>query len=178
MNKARAMGEEVAAMFNPKGLVPFPFENIVEDKQDLRIVYLDSIPGKVSGLIGFSQEQEKFSIIIDSTKPEKRQYFTIAHELGHYFLHAARIRESEHKILIDSEDCLDIDGMLFREDDVLSTVMEREANNFAGALLMPEARVRDVWSRLRNVDRCASVFGVSIIAMSVRLQVLGISEGS
>lgn len=177
-SEARNKGEEIAAKYNSDGVVPFPFEKIVEEVKELRILELDVMPENISGAIGFSEKINKFSILINATKPERRKYFTLAHEMGHYFLHSESIRKSPDKLYIDPDLSLDVDRMVFREDTAPSSSMEREANNFAGALLMPEAKVREAWEKLKDVQRCAELFCVSIVAMSVRLQILGLPDSS
>ncbi|MBM3664388.1 MAG: ImmA/IrrE family metallo-endopeptidase [Actinobacteria bacterium] len=53
--------------------------------------------------------------------------------------------------------------------------LEREANNFAASLLMPEAQVREVAAGGMDVDTAAERFGVSDIAMDWRYFNLGIT---
>ncbi len=167
---ARAAGEAKAAEFNPTGIVPFPFADVLKKHTDLRILLVPELPENVSGAIGFSKTDDSFSILINSNKPQSRKYFTTAHELGHFFLHRAEIVEKT--VLIDPDNTLDISGMIFRADDAPITALEQQANNFAGSLLMPEKRVREVWQKLKDIEQCAAVFGVSVVAMSVRLQIL------
>lgn len=61
-------------------------------------------------------------IFYDETKPETRKRFSIAHELGHIFLHAQAV---PHKALY------------FRESRAASDPLELEANIFASRLLAP-----------------------------------------
>lgn len=79
--------EEISKKYNPDGLSPFPYENIQKDKLDLKILRTGKLPDTVSGIIGFFPEKSGFVILVNNTKSPTRQYFTIAHELGHYFLH-------------------------------------------------------------------------------------------
>ena len=48
-------------------------------------------------------------------------------------------------------------------------MIEREANVFAAELLMPEAAVREAWSRQQDVDALARTFDVSPLALGWRL---------
>ena len=95
---------------------------------------------------------------------EVRRRFTIAHELGHVELGHLNGRE---KCLRDT-----------RESYVIGTdkLIEREANHFAAALLMPAQAVRAVVAEMRNpnIERMARLFKVSRIAMGIRLKQLGI----
>jgi hypothetical protein len=95
-----------------------------------------------------------------------RRRFTIAHELGHWCLHA---QDGEAR------------ARFCRPDDVgagasqleLGAGLEHEANRFAAALLMPEPLVRKAAVRARlSIPLLARSFGVSAAAMQVRLQSL------
>ncbi|MBI2035742.1 MAG: ImmA/IrrE family metallo-endopeptidase [Candidatus Liptonbacteria bacterium] len=163
--------EEISKKYNPEGLSPFPYENIQKDKSDLKIFRTGKLPDKVSGVIGFFQEENNFSILINNTKSPTRQYFTIAHELGHYFLHQEEIKK---EFFVDEENVLDRAGMLYRRDEATSTKLETEANNFAASLIMPAELVKKAWEKLRDVEDCAEVFNVSVEAMSIRLSRLGL----
>ena len=92
-----------------------------------------------------------------------RRRFTIAHEIGHHFLHS--------------------DGatVLCRAADVdqaeeAARLKEREANRFAAELLMPEELVREHGAREADVAELARTFDVSPIAMAYRLVNLEILE--
>lgn len=88
-----------------------------------------------------------------------RHRFTIAHELGHYFLHS-----QQGKL-----------PMVAGRDGTNRRV-EWEANWFAAAFLMPEPAFRagaDMYGR--NPLRLAGQFLVSVEAAKVRLQTLGLA---
>jgi Zn-dependent peptidase ImmA (M78 family) len=174
--EARDLGEKIAQECNPKGTVPFPFDALERRHADLHIIFAEDLPDDISGGIGYSEELQTFSILVNKNKPEKRRYFTLAHEVGHYLLHKEKVKEKKHKVFVDTDGTLDIDGMIFRADNGSTTQVEREANNFAGALLMPTERVKEAWGRLKDIAECADVFGVSNVAMSVRLQILGLTD--
>jgi Zn-dependent peptidase ImmA (M78 family) len=167
-NKAK----EIFEIYNHDDLVPFPVENILREETSLEIRYRNDLDVNLSGAILYLKEIDKFIIIINSTKAKTRQYFTIAHELGHFYLHKDLIKKDEG--FIDGENTLDNSAILFRDDQATSNEIEREANRFAAALIMPERLVKNAWRELRNVDKCADVFGVSVLAMSIRLEKLGI----
>ncbi|NKC13701.1 MAG: ImmA/IrrE family metallo-endopeptidase [Gammaproteobacteria bacterium] len=78
---------------------------------------------KESTMLGFSLYQDTCPVIfVRKQVAEARQTFTLTHELGHLLLH--------HKSAIDSE-------RDFESDDT----DEREANQFAGAFLVPDAEL-------------------------------------
>ena len=171
LSEASKMGEKVAEKFNPQTDIPFPFEKIVNRYEDLELrsgnlsdVWDDN---NLSGLILY--EKEKFLIVIERNKPENRQYFTIAHELGHYFLHKDILKEKN--MVVDG------DAILHRLDNGLTNIQESEANYFAASLLMPEKRVRKAWNFFdEDIEKCAKLFSVSLSAMSIRVDILGLKQ--
>lgn len=104
-------------------------------------------------------ENGEWNITVNSLHHPNRQRFTLAHELAHFLLHAGYSEEF-------------IDKKLFRDNS--SNSMERQANSFAGALLMPEDDfrkfVRSVSSSIGNI---AEHFGVSPMAVRMRARELG-----
>jgi Zn-dependent peptidase ImmA (M78 family) len=166
------LAEDLAKQFNPGSIAPFPYENVVAAYPDLEIHYTDIEDDTVSGVTLF--EKDKYTILINSTKPETRQHFTLGHELGHYFLHKDLL--SSEKGIVDKDVWLDVPNMLYRADDTGGTRIETEANNFAASLLMPEDLVRRAWEAFGSIEECARIFKVSAVAMSIRLTRLGLVQ--
>ncbi len=166
----RALAEEYALKYNPKHLAPFPYENVITEHTDLRVYFTTLDDDAVSGAILFKDGQ--YNILINNSKPEARQHFTLAHELGHYFLHGEELR-GEHAI-IDGDDTLDGPRILYRSDDNKAQRLEIEANNFAASLIMPADLVRRAWDATHSIQECARIFSVSPVAMSIRLTRLGL----
>lgn len=165
------MAEKIANQYNPEGFSPFPFEKIQGDKKDLSIFINDQMGDDISGAIMFDAENDNFSILINKNKPKTRQHFTIAHEVGHYFLHQNEIKNNP---FIDGDNNLDSGNILYRADNYPSNQLETEANNFAASLIMPEKLVRRAWNDIQDVEKCASIFNVSVSAMAIRLERLGL----
>lgn len=163
--------ERIIEKYNSEGLSPFPYERIEADRDDLKIVLIP-LNDDLSGVIEFDKNKNKFTIFINVNKSKTRQHFTIAHELGHYFLHQDIIKEEE--VIIDGENSLDGNRVLFRLDSYTSTKIETEANNFAASLIMPVGLVKNAWNTFKNVEECARIFNVSISAMSIRLEKLNL----
>lgn len=173
INSITKRAEDLAAKYNPEGYSPFPFGKIEADMKDLRILFSDKLESDVSGTIIYDKDTAAFAILVNRLKPDTRVYFTIAHELGHYFLHQEQIMQTN--IIVDGDSYLDGQKALFRSDLIEDRGrLETEANNFAAALLMPERLVRLVWPKLQNIEECAKVFKVSASAMSIRLERLNI----
>lgn len=112
-----------------------------------------------SGLL--LRKDGKALIGVNSAESATRQRFTIAHELGHFFLHRNK------DAFVDFRD--NVQG-------ALRTPREREANMFAAALLMPRRKVlADVRSLAKHgvtedeVGTLAGRYAVSEDAMRFRL---------
>lgn len=164
--------EEIRREYNPKDLSPFPYKNIEERNTNLKIYITPFHDGivDISGATLYNKETKLFTISINKTKAETRQHFTLAHELGHYFLHEEILKEDE--IIVDEDRNLDGNRMLLRRDNAEYDRIEAEANNFAASLIMPEELVKGAWGKLKSVEECAKVFNVSVSAMSIRLEKL------
>lgn len=167
LREVEQQAESLAKQYNPSGLSPFPFESIINSNSDLE-VFSVKISESVSGVITYDVSTSKYRIFMNPDKPATRQQFTLAHEIGHYFLHKDIIKSEEG--LIDVDGNLDGGNILYRLDEGESTKVEVEANRFAASLIMPKELVEKAWNELKNVEECAKVFNVSVSAMSVRLE--------
>lgn len=101
------------------------------------------------------------TIYVAEDDPYHRQAFTIAHELGHFYMH----KEREQEIFYRTESL---------QLDVQDVQEEKEANRFAAALLMPAKLVELYWEVMFNIKEMAKVFNVSQTAMAFRLKNLGL----
>lgn len=169
--------EGVRREYNPLDLSPFPYQNVLIKNSDLSINFF-SFTGelekeKLSGAITLDKrtDGEHFNISINNSHSDTRQHFTLAHELGHYFLHKDIIRKEG--IIVDTE-FFDGNRALFRQNEPQNISHEIEANCFAAALIMPSELVEKAWKELGRVEECARVFNVSVSAMSIRLERLKI----
>lgn len=166
------LAEEYARKYNPGSIAPFPYENVLAAHPDLEIHFTDLEDDLVSGVTLF--ENGIYTILVNITKPETRQHFTLGHELGHYFLHKEYLRLE--KGIVDGDSWLDSPNMLYRQDAVEKTTLELEANTFAASLLMPEDLLRRAWKAFGSIRECARIFRVSAVAMSMRLTKLGLIQ--
>jgi Zn-dependent peptidase ImmA (M78 family) len=166
------LAEEAAKKYNPGSIAPFPYENLVAAHPDLEIYFTDLEDDAVSGVSLF--ESNKYTILVNSSKPETRQHFTLGHELGHYFLHKTVLQKE--KGIIDGDAFLDGPNMLYRQDTAAKTQLELDANTFAASLLMPEDLLRRAWKAFGSIQECARIFRVSVVAMSLRLTKLGLIQ--
>ncbi len=161
MNKINDRLEEITSdilLNNDMYIVPVDVIKIANNN-DIK-VFEEELDKKVSGAIRFNEEAQKFEILVNSEEADVRKRFTIAHELGHYFLHGDVLKSK----------CVHVD-VLYRAE--LKTEDEKDADYFAGALLMNQTLLR----KLRNnntITELAEIFNVSTSAMTVRLDILGI----
>lgn len=129
-------------------------------------VYEGNLDKKISGAIIYSANDDRFDILVNREDAKVRQRFTIAHELGHYFLHRELLKKDE----------LHIDTILYREEnkkDGDAKKREQEVDYFAGALLMNRTLLENIRNE-HSIAELAEIFNVSVSAMTVRLDILGI----
>ena len=130
-------------------------KKIAED-ENIKIVYVE-LDSAVSGYLKL--ENGNWVIGVNQLHNSKRQRFTIAHELGHFYMH------KEKNILFE-------DTTFFRDSG--NSSIEFAANEFAANLLMPETRVRDaINSGIKELAELALRFDVSIAAIKYRVVSLG-----
>ena len=115
---------------------------------------------KFSGLL-FRKENGQAFIALNSDESPVRQRFTIAHELGHYFLHPNK------SSFVDFRD---------NKKNILRGPKEVQANRFAAALLMPKKFLEKDVAALaseglteEHVGFLAQKYNVSDDAMTFRL---------
>lgn len=114
------------------------------------------------------KQDNGFVIYVSPFQSAERRKFTIAHELGHLFLHMGYRINSD---LWNKQK----NATYYRTGDSL---MEYQANEFAAALLMPKKAYKEIMDQYTignevETDKIASYFGVSISAASNRGKFLG-----
>lgn len=123
-------------------------------------VVASTLPPGISGELRPSAGDE-FTISINRHDSQRRQRFTVAHELAHYLLHRDQIGSGIR------------DDVLYRSG--LSDTREAEANRLAADILMPLDQVQRKLVSYGGVatedvvSRLAVDFGVSDAAMRIRL---------
>jgi hypothetical protein len=116
--------------------------------------------------------QDGFRISLGIEPTEERRRFSVAHELGHLFLHMGYlIDEKRWKATPEY-----MDSVYYRFG---FSVEESEANEFAGAFLMPAEEFRSIVARHSASGRCdvaavAEYFRTSDQATLVRGRFLGL----
>jgi Zn-dependent peptidase ImmA (M78 family) len=121
---------------------------------------IDCPQGDILGLV--LSKGEKAAIFYKKDDTLNRQRFTIAHELAHCCLHTVEY---------------DKPHVEFRMNDSQKDQHEKEADIFAGQLLVPLKRLQEVYLKLAvpSSITLASKFAVSVNVMEARLDYLKIS---
>lgn len=111
-----------------------------------------------------------FTIYLSPFTSLLRDRFTIAHELGHLFLH---LKESQR---IDPSASMYATRYVNKEDEEAMRA-EWEANWFAAALLMPANKFSEVYKKTGgDITETADFFKVSFDAASVRANSLNLKS--
>jgi len=155
----------------------------VMDVYDIKapISDIESIVNKLGGTIEVKRDfddfcegtirksgENGFVIAVSPFQNEQRKAFTIAHELGHLFLHMG--------FMIDKELWMNQDQVVYTRFG--TSEQEYQANEFAASLLMPEKLYKEVIDSCSrdnrvNMSEVASYFNVSISAAINRGKFLG-----
>jgi len=110
------------------------------------------------------KHNDTFVILVDSSKPTTRQRFSIAHELGHLFLHLGYDNKTYWNSVSEEDSFKLRNGVSFEE---------QEANQFAAELLMPSNEFKYVAQNnlIDNVyylNDIADYFGTSVDSVNYR----------
>lgn len=162
------MAQEVIWLYDIN--IPITDIDVVVERMGGRIIEKPSINGFLDGKIK-KTGPNSFSIEVSPFQTEERRNFTIAHELGHLFLHMG------FKNNVDK----------WREQDSTpyyrngNSESEYQANEFAAAFLMPQAQYKTIMDKytegnLVNTSEVAKYFHVSIDAAANRGKWLGYLE--
>ena len=104
---------------------------------------------------------ETKTIFVNDDYPATRNLFTFAHEIGHYVLHDGSQNRFDQYHMYSSEELM----------------KERGANEFAGKLLMPQEKIKEIFGEFRgDIKKIADFFGVSQRAIEVRCFCLGLID--
>jgi len=138
---------------------PVDVEAIARDL-GIAVAYDVSLGGNVSGKIVKDERASRsgYAIYINAADNERRQRFTLAHEIAHFVLHRDLIGDGV------------VDSALYRSS--LSDEHERQANRMAADMLLPAPLVRSRYRTEKALSRISAAFNVSEDAMRIRLKEL------
>ena len=130
----------------------------IAQRKGINLKYFKPDSLELEKISGFFDPSSK-TIYVNSEDPPTRQFFTIAHELGHF--------ELEHSP--------EQFGVLYRfATPIDKNPIEQEANNFAANLLVPEDMLIKVMEKYgltaNDFIVLADIFGVSPEVMKYRLR--------
>lgn len=174
-HRARDVLEQYEKAYGYDGALPVPVDDIADTLARLRVIEtadfarVSGAPANARSFSGMLFCEPSNTIYVNAVEAERsqgRRRFTIAHELGHWYLHATH-EQGEHF----ERFCRDADLRTHRR-------AEGEANEFAAALLMPESLVTEQAAATRmNIPLLAKRFDVSFPAMRLRLITLDVLPG-
>jgi len=130
---------------------PVPVDEIAE-KEGFSVKYLKGESNNFSGLL----HRDLKAIGINADHPEVRQRFSLAHELGHYYLEHPQEEES----------------IGFSDEQQEWRICEAEANEFAGELLVPRDLLKGELKKLREQAGLEEKVQALIVIFSVSREVL------
>jgi len=165
-----ALAEEIAYQYEE----PIPLVKVAEDEL-IRIICDDYGSTTFDGLTWFEPDSDEFFIHMN-TNPSKKNTlnhlkgrFTLAHELGHYFIPAHRLG------LIKGY--LKPHGSVSFLNNLPAWQIEREADAFASTLLMPSASFKNFIKgkpfNFQLIDAIADKYKVSKSAAALRFVDMG-----
>lgn len=111
----------------------------------------------------------KFEICVPEEQSDNRKNFTVAHELGHLFLHMGYLINDDLWNNFSNSKILNREG---------NSEFELQANEFAAAFLMPRKLYKEIMDKYSDdnkvlIGKVAEYFNVSIDAASYRGKWLG-----
>lgn len=142
--------EQVGPSLDMTSLPELPWIAGVETRRDM----------PMSGITIFMPKTRRWVVTVNANEPEVRQRFSMAHELCHTII------DELGEVILPTTRWAD------HADRI-----ERFCDQFAGSLLMPKPLLRADWvDGIQVVSRLARRYGVSRMAMAVRLRQLGLID--
>jgi Zn-dependent peptidase ImmA (M78 family) len=128
------------------------------EELEIKISFREFNTEETKKIAGFFYAEEN-SICVNAEDSIPRQFFTIAHELGHKVLHEEWLKSSDYK-------------MLYRTSNQLTDPIEQEANAFAANLLIPKFMIDEYYTYGVDRDDLAKIFCVSKEFLENRIRFL------
>jgi len=167
--KTKEVLDEIAAKYSD---VPVPVVGIAND-YGLKVFETYDFADHESGSI--RKENGDFIIYLNATHSPLRKRFTLAHELGHYFMHQKELEEGQELVDGIKSPVTIRRGLQRNHISMLSSEeksIEVQANQFAAELLMPREHFLHTWEQSSSIEEIAEIFKVSVSAASIRAKEL------
>ena len=168
------------AEFGHSAVPPIPVEDIADGLLDLRILWSAIVePTGESLLAGLNPDSR--TIVFNETRRKLIEdtpglYNTVlAHEIGHWELHVDHWVDAQQPLPTFDQDY----DCLYQEAPSIQSPREAQAHKFMGILLMPSyllsEAIRGVeLTNWANLYRLRDLFQVTISALRIRLELLGV----
>lgn len=174
-NDIKRIAEEFLSQYNQDDLIPVPIEEIAEFKLHIQIVPIPQLKSvfKIDGFINSTFDQ----ITLDDevfNRFEERARFTIAHEIGHKILHEKYFKHKKFTLI---EEYIKFQETISSDNNY---ILERQANYFAGCVLVPGSRLRSEidkaiknkhkYSFLPPLEQLPELFKVSSTVIMIQIE--------
>lgn len=171
----KKIAEEFLSQNNQDNLVPVPIEEIAELNLNIQIVPIPRLKTtfKIDGFINSTFDQ----ITIDDevfNRFEERARFTIAHEIGHKILHEKYFKHKKFSII---EEYIKFQESISNNENY---ILERQANYFAGCILVPGSRLKlEIDNAIKNkykysflppLEQLPELFKVSSTVIMIQIE--------
>lgn len=118
---------------------------------------------EISGMIR-RRADGAYEVVVNANHHLNRKRFTAAHEIGHYIFHRDRLDGGTSDTL-----AYRIDGLVYPNPNI-GAEQERQANNFASNLLIPDQKLHAAqMAGVSDEVELAKIFQVSRAAMLIKL---------
>lgn len=119
---------------------------------------------------GLRKVDDSYELFVNATHPLTRKRFTIAHEIGHFVLHADLIGKG-----VDDDTAYRRTNSELYNCAKIGKREESQANQFAAELLMPKRLIVEQVRSGGTKNTLSEMFEVSPQAMEIRLEQLRLS---
>jgi IrrE N-terminal-like domain len=167
-NRQEKAAELAESIVQQQGIVEPPVDPafLVRDERQLRLIG-DDFRDVFDGMLEYHRSKRRFLLFYNTKygvyagEIHPRTRFSLAHELGHFFI-------DRHRIYLMTGGRPHGSRGEFTTD----SMVEREADAFAAALLMPKSMLRPMVNRapiaLADVERFANIFQTSLVSTAIR----------
>lgn len=118
------------------------------------------MPDDLSGMIVKRASERDAKAFIDKEEPSVRRRFILAHELGHFIERTVIAKDDEYGFE---------ESRMYGRGEKDYFPHEFFADEFAGAILMPESKIEEFRSTGKDPATMAQLFDVPVSAMRMRL---------
>lgn len=155
--------EKTKAILTENGLFSIPVDPVrLAQLRNIKVHNAVFSETTLSAMV--AKRGNNISILVNTNDAPFRKRFSIAHELGHVYLHLEHDGE-----FADHDYDLYRDLYVYNDTASQNNIKEIEANQFAASLLMPKDLIIKEFKVNSIVVKIAQKFQVSVDAMKIRL---------